>query len=38
MLADPSSAGMALTVVVAVLATLGELGLAVWLLVRGRRS
>jgi hypothetical protein len=38
MLADPSAAGMGLTVVVAVLATLGELGLAVWLLVRGRRS
>jgi hypothetical protein len=38
MLADPSSVGAALTVAVAVLATVGELGLAVWLLVRGRRS
>jgi len=38
LLADPSSAGTAWTVVVAVLATVGELGFAVWLLVRGRRS
>lgn len=38
LLADPSAAGAAWTVVVAVLATVGELGFAVWLLVRGRRS
>jgi hypothetical protein len=38
LLVDPSSAGPVLTVVVAVLATVGELGFAVWLLVRGRRS
>jgi hypothetical protein len=38
LLADPAGAGTAWTVVVAVVATVGELGLAVWLLVRGRRS
>ena len=38
LLVDPSAAGTAWTVVVAVLATVGELGFAVWLLVRGRRS
>ncbi len=38
LLADPSSSGLAATVVVAVPAMVGELGLAVWLVVRGRRS
>lgn len=38
LLADPSAPGLALTVAVAVPAMVGELGLAVWLLVRGRRS
>jgi Domain of unknown function (DUF4386) len=38
LLAEPSAVGTAWTVVVAVVATLGELGFAVWLLVRGRAS
>ncbi len=38
LLADPGTAGTAWTVVVAVLATVGELGFALWLLARGRRS
>jgi hypothetical protein len=38
LLTDPSAPGVALTVAVAVPAMVGELGLAVWLLVRGRRS
>jgi hypothetical protein len=38
LLTDPSAVGTAWTAVVAVLATVGELGFAVWLLVRGRRS
>lgn len=38
LLVDPTSAPTALTVVVAVPAMVGELGFAVWMLVRGRRS
>ncbi len=38
LLAEPSAVGTAWTVVVAVVATLGELGFALWLLVRGRTS